>query len=496
MFQKSVRSCPKSFLKYYTRRLELEKKKEIPVRIETGKLTLQFFSHKEILEIKSTMNKMSEFFEKEPEKIDKSIEYLKSLLKFEKEHPIIYSFTFYELFKMEKFKMIEKLLELMENNHVDSSLVINTIQYFPFPQTFHFIEHFSKIPNIFVFEFVLKSKIRYKMSDAIEYFEKQSKIIKPNHSIFYLLISGIISNKFYGITKAVSYFNLMKNEFDLKPSYEHISIILLAFTKEGNIKNAEIYFEFMETSGFVPNLDIFNSFIRIYLKNHDLDSAFKYLNLAHSKGINLDPTIFELFISYFTSENDLKKAVDFIESVPETYNTNIGMEFFRPIVPKAFKIGDLQIVEYILSIDSVLNIKMDIWTLNMVLNGYCNMNDIKNVEKVVSLIILKYKFEPTNFTFHILIEMYCRLKMPEKASEIVDIVIDKGMQLNMSAFRQISECFKTLGNHKRSSEFALVVAAEKSRYKQNLQNQYGSVSRNTSHFSNEFKSVLLDSKKK
>jgi hypothetical protein len=490
MLHKSVRICPKqSFPKYFTNEV-----KDIYLNSQIDLKTLSFdiFSLDELVEIKSTIKEMNSSIA-EGRNMQETLNYFKALLKFEKEQPFFYAFTIYELVKMERFEGIEKILELMEKNQINSSSVVNFINFFPYKQSVQFAEYFSQTPNIFLFEFIMKSISKTKIRFAVDYFNRMSKIVKPNQAIFFALITGCISQKFFGISKAVYFYNIMQKEFGLEPSHEIISSILAEFSHLGDVKKAKIFFKEFKKFKISPDSKDFHHVIKAFLRIRDLDSAFKYLNLAaDQEDLKISISIFDLFVGHFaTNERNLKKAFKFIESIPEKYKTEIRIEYFRLIISNAFRLGDFESIDRILSIESNLNVKMDLWTLNNILNEFCRIGDTKNAERIYLLYNNQFpEVNPNYYTYHLLLKLYCEAKNPHKASEFAEIMNKKGMKIHIASIRLISECFKSLGDFTKSSEYALSIADEKLKYKQQLQIQYNSVPRNTSLFSNEFKSLV------
>lgn len=188
--------------------------------------------------------------------------------------------------------------------------------------------NYNKIENISIFGKAIQKCIwlkDWKIGHEIMKLAIKSNL-EMNNIIFNIFLNCLA--KFDHPQLCIKYFEIMINDFKIKPDNITFGTILKSFRSQLRYKDAEKIWEIMLTKfNIKPDEFIFVETMSIYSKCHQIDKANKlfnlYLNYLNNGELKLYPLIFNAYLNVFSRNGDIKGMKNVIKIIKK-YNLKIN----------------------------------------------------------------------------------------------------------------------------------------------------------------------------
>ena len=356
--------------------------------------------------------------------------FIKAIEFFEKQELEFDSFTCNKILDIvNKYLKEDNYLEFVINFMETKNLKMNLVSY-----------------NIIMDYYCMTNK--FKKANQI-YEGLESKGIKADSFTYSILIKGIKNMARPDFKIASKFFELYKNENEVKDIIIFNSI-LDVFISFGNIEKADEIFEMIKKNpDLVPDQITFNTLIKGCCKAKDFDNSLKYFQLM--KKHNLKPNR----ITY----NSLMDLAVKIQKLPQALNLVVEMQkdnispdgFTYSIILNGLKINNSNLNLVKLSLNNIEKVlktnefKQDEILFNSILD-VCSKYELYNDMKKFYGIMKEKKIKESSVTYVVLIKAYGKLHDFDAAYKMFEKMIQSNMKINDITYGSILDACTKNGN--------------------------------------------------
>lgn len=198
---------------------------------------------------------------------------------------------------------------------------------------------------------------------AVKYFDyylNASNENKPDLVLFNSLIYAHANSR--NIDGALYYYQIMLNDYNIKPDIVTYTSIMKGYEICGDTKNINYMFNTMINSGVQINIQTMNTIIRAFAKTGEVSEALRYFDMLHDYDLKPNSYTLSAIISAHAKAKDKEGVAKYFLMMYEVYNLQPHISMINGILMAWIGYGGnftFEDIDEILKFLDIFNLKKD-----------------------------------------------------------------------------------------------------------------------------------------
>ncbi|KAJ3130138.1 hypothetical protein HK098_006197 [Nowakowskiella sp. JEL0407] len=242
------------------------------------------------------------------------------------------------------------------------------------------------------------------------------------------MLEVILSNTFDRLTSMKEVLNHTRTLL-LPRTLRMYNLYLEAISDECDLKMAKDVMKDMVADGISPDLKVFKSFLKIFVRSESPKTAWAFYKNMISEGVTPDAEVFMMMVEGFTLAND-EERLGLCLSEIRSYRIEVDSRIYADLLDFYASSGRIDEMENVYNEMSSLKIEPSNKIFLKLMKGYIKVDRAEDVERVFEIVKSREIDQDTTKVYTLMINRHVNLGNIDEAIKLVSEMREKNIEID------------------------------------------------------------------